>query len=863
MRRVVIVVLLGCALSTGWYLWSTSSPFSQAQLAEQEPVRRPAEWGWMQRTFPHFNADLDAYRLAFMQTEALRAVAKSSTFGDWDLVGPTNVGGRVVDIEFDPLSPSTIYAAAATGGVFKSTDSGENWTPIFDDQPVLSIGDIAVDPVNPNVVFVGTGEANGGHNNFAGSGVYKSIDGGAHWDFVGLPKTTSIGRVLIDPEDPDRVFVAAVGSYFAPNPERGVYRSTDGGDIWEKVLGPGTSEWLSDSTGVIDLVMRPDSSQVLFAATWQRVRRPTGAQLSGPESGIYKSIDGGDTWTRLGLANGLPDEDAGRIGLTISHSDPDVMYALYTNGFTFLDFLRTDDGGETWYDADPARDLERKFPGGSQGFSWYMGQVRVHPEDPDLVFVMDISFMYSQDGGKNWRTVGNLHSDHHAQAFNPLDATFSINGNDGGLGISQNRGLSWEPMTDLPITQFYEIAIDPSNPDRVFGGTQDNGTVGTEQALNEWYKINGGDGFYVIVHPDDPNIIYAESQNGRLVKLDNGRIRTVLNGIRSSDPKNWSTPVVMDPNNPEVLYYGTNRIYRTVNGADQWVSISEDLTKDIDYATLGTVSTIAVAPTNSDVIYAGTDDGNVWVSDDYGATWQDITGNLPLRWVTRVVVDPHDENTLYVTYSGLKWRDPQPHVFRTRDMGQTWEDISSNLPDAPVNAFAVDPHNTDYLYLGSDVGAFVSEDGGLTWELLGGNLPAVSVYDLKIYEDDQQRFLLAGTHGRSMYKLDLSGVPGLPTAIDTDLPSLSPIALDPAYPNPFTSEATLSYAIPQQTDVRLEIYDILGRHISTLVKGSVRAGTHSVVWNATAFAPGTYLAKLTAMTQHGPQVYTTTLTRTR
>ena len=864
MRRAVLVFLVtGLVFGAGWYFSTQKPQIAHEAAALDEPGRYPSEFGWIQRTFPHFRADADVYRRAFVEVQKLRTAAKSATFDTWQPLGPTNIGGRFSDIEFDPNNQNIVYAGASTGGVFKSTDTGATWQPIFDDQPVLSIGDIGIDPVNSAVLYVGTGEANGGHNNFAGSGVYKSIDGGATWAFAGLENTTSIGRILVDPENPNRVFLAAVGSYFAPNPERGVYRSLDGGASWAQVLGPEEGT-LNDSTGAIDLVMRPDSSNVLFAATWQRVRRVSGAHLSGEGSGIYKSTDGGETWARLDSANGLPVEEAGRIGLTISASNPDVMYALFTDGFDISGFYRTDDGGDTWFDADPDDDLDTAT--GSPPFSWFFGQVRVAPDDPNLVYVMDVRFMRSVNGGQTWTRQTGTHVDHHALAFHPVDPSIVVNGNDGGLALSQNGGITWTKVFDLPVTQFYEIGLDPSNPTQFYGGTQDNGTLKSNGPDN-WTRILGGDGFYVIVDPDNPSTVYAERQFGGLVKISGSQTRSATDGIPSTnrEPRNWSTPVAIDPNDSDVLYYGTDRVYRTEDAADSWEAISDRLTRDPDaFPLIGTVSTIAVAPTNSNVIYAGTDDGKVWVSSDYGNTWNDITGDeLPFRWVTRVVADPLDDETAYVTYSGLRWRDPEPHVFRTRDRGQTWENITNNLPDAPVNAFAVDPRNTDYLYLGSDIGAFVSEDSGASWALLGDGMPAVPVYDMKIFESKTQRFLVAGTHGRSMYKLDLSDVPDVPTAVDDDVPIPQAIVLEAGYPNPFTAYTTLAYRLPERSHVRLEIYDMLGRRVTTIYEGAAAPGAHATRWNASVAAPGTYVARLTVATPTRQSIHTTTLTRVR
>lgn len=811
----------------------------------EAPGKRPAEWGWWQRTFPHFAADPDAYRTALAQAHALRAAAKHDVFGTWEPAGPVNIGGRIVDLAFDPSDPGTIYAAAATGGLFKSTDAGRTWHPLFDDQAVLNMGDVAVDPHRPQTIYVGTGEANGGHNNFAGGGVYKSTDGGRTWSFAGLEATTSIGRIVVHPEQTGRVYVAAVGSYFAPNPERGVYRSDDGGRTWDHVLS------ISDSTGVVDLVVRPDRPDTLFAAAWHRVRRPLEARLHGEESGIYRSVDGGDSWHKLGPEHGLPDPEAhrqadgtvafGRIGLALCTGRPDVMYALYTDGTRYLGLYRTDDGGDHWYDADP----DRRAAAATGDFSWYFGQVRVHPDDPDRVFVLDVLLAASPDGGRSWSVQMGTHVDHHALAFHPENPDVLVNGNDGGIAFSYDGGGSWQPVHGLPVTQFYEIGLDPSTPERLYGGTQDNGTVRTQTGRSDdWERIYFGDGFYTLVDPTNPDVIYAESQWGGLARSTDGGT-TFLDataGIDRADKRNWSTPVVMDPHDPNVLYYGTYRLYRSEDGARSWEAVSGNLARHAPHVPrFGTITTVAVAPTDRRVIYAGTDDGKLWVSDDYGAAWRDVTGDLPYRWITRVAVDPTDPHTAYVAFSGLKWRDPQPHVFRTADMGASWQNVSANLPDAPVNALAIDPLYPDVLFAGTDVGAFVSLDAGGHWEALGSGLPAVSVYDLKVHPT--ARFLVAGTHGRSMYRLDLAP---LTTAVTPEPAIPEEPALVSAFPNPFATSVTLHVHLPAPGPLRVDVYDLLGRRIRSVAQGSVAAGRHVLAWDGTddagRFAPsGRYL----------------------
>ena len=794
--------------------------------------RLPNETEWIKRTYPHYAFDKEAYAGMMLEARRHRSAAKTHGLGPWSPVGPTNIPGRISDIEFNPVNPDVVYAASATGGVFKSTDSGASWAPVFDDVPVQTIGDIAVDASNPETVYVGTGEANGGHNNFPGAGLYKSTDAGATWGLSGLEETVSIGRVLVDPGNPDRVYVAAIGSYFTPDPNRGVYRSTDGGASWEQVLA------VNDSTGVVDLVMHPDSSAILFAAAWERVRRPSGANLSGKASGIYRSDDGGDSWQRLGPETGLPAPDpyVGRIGIAICRDVPERMYALYLTAFSYYGFYRSDDGGRSWTDGDPDRGIES----GVSDFSWYFGQVRVAPDNPDVVYAMDLMFMKSTDGGANWTRTAGTHVDYHALAFHPSDANVLLAGNDGGIARSSTGGATWQAVRPLANTQFYEIGLHPTDPAQFYGGTQDNGTLASA-GPDGWRRILGGDGFYVIVDPVDPSVIYAEIQFGGLVRISSEGTRSVVPEESEPDERNWSTPVAMDPNNHQVLYYGTNRIYRTEDAAESWERVSDVLVREPPEELLGTVSVIAVAPTDSDIIYAGTDDGNLWVSRDYAATWSLVSDPLPRRWITRVVIDPIDSRTAYVTYSGLRWREPQPHVFRTRDLGETWENITANLPEAPVNAFAVDPVNASRIFAGTDVGAFVSKNAGESWEALADGMPAVSVYDMKIFYDGTSHLLVAGTHGRSMYTLDLSAV-DLATRGDREIPAGA--VLEAPYPNPFTDEVTLAYRLPVAGTVKIEIFDVLGRRLETLLHTRRHPGSFSTTWRPAAMAPGMYFARL-------------------
>lgn len=839
------------SLLLGYYLFNSFSEkrFDINQFVfstgnEAGPDLRPYEYAYIKKTYPYYKADSDAYIKAIEQAKFLKEATKNKRLSKglgsvpWEFAGPTNVGGRVVDIEFDPNNPSIVYAGFSTGGVFKSFDAGNTWLPVFDEQAVLTVGDIAIDPTNSNVVYVGTGEANGGHNNFPGGGVFKSTDAGATWIFLGLEGTTSIGRIVINPQNTDILYLASVGSYFSPNPERGIYKSTDAGLTWENSL------FVSDTTGFVDLIIDPNNPDRLMATAWERVRRPNSSHLFGPSSAIYKTTNGGNNWTKIINAT-LPNAastNVGRIGLAIHKNNPDIVYSLFTDGYSIISLYRSTDFGISWTDMDPDDELAQ----GMSNFSWYFGQVRVHPTNPNIVYVLDVGFMRSTDAGNTWlfNFSSELHVDHHALAFSPADPNYVISGNDGGINISTDGGINFSQPKKIPATQFYEIGIDYNNPERLYGGTQDNGTNRTiDGGLDNWEHIYGGDGFYVIVDFNNSNIIYAEYQNGGLGKSTDGGFswEYALSGIDGSEPTNWSTPVVMDPNTSNILYFGTHSLYRTTDGTASWNKVSPQLTDWIPGRRLGTITTIAVAPTNSNVIYVGTDDAHVWVSSDNGVNWNDISSGLPERWVTRVVVDPSDENIVYVTFNGLKWRDPQPHVFRSTNKGTDWENINSNLPDAPVNAFAVDNNYSNILYVGNDVGMYVSFDTGHNWEVLGEGLPVLPVGDIKIHPTEN--YLVAGTYGRSMYKIDLNLVTNTG---DDRQDFLNSFQLYQNYPNPFNPNTTISWDSPVSGHQTIKIYDVTGKVIVTLVNEIKTAGKHQVEFKASSLASGVYFYKIEA-----------------
>lgn len=696
----------------------------------------------------------------------LRHPGRSSTraAGVWTPVGPANIGGRLTALAVDPNDPDHVWAGAAAGGVLESANGGASWTIVFDDQPLLPVGAIAAHPAASDVVYVGTGEANGAGYSYDGDGVYRTTNGGASWEHLGLSETRRIGRIAIDPVDPQRVFVAATGNVYALDGNRGVYRSTDGGDNWTQVL------FVASTAGAVDLAIDPSDPDRIYAAIWEHYSTPTEWVAGGVNSGIWQSVDGGDSWTRL--ANGLPAASAtvGRIGLAVAASSPQTVYALYLDDpGSLIGVYKTTDAGVSWARIDN--------PGGSHtsifsGYGYYFAQIRVDPANADTVYLLDVYWTRSTDGGVSYSNhTSGLHVDHHDLAITPGKLYMA---NDGGFYWSTNAGNTWSRSPSLPISQFYDLGIDPVNPLRRFGGLQDNGSVRTTNGgLSNWTSVNGGDGFQCEVDPVNTLRVYCESQYGGIVRSSNGgnSFSNGTGGISSGDRKNWNTPITHDPQTTRRLYTGTHRVYRSTNGALSWTALSGDLTDGpslhlgstggtdsahLASAVEGTITTIAVSPVDTDVLWAGTDDGNVWVTTDGGGLWTPVDVPGRTEWVTRIEADPFSAANAYVTFSGYRNASPLPRIYRTVDFGTSWTEIGDDLPDVPLNCVNADPEPAmrGRLFVCSDLGVYVTGDYGLSWSALGSGMPGVVVHDLDLVNATRQLF--AGTHARSMYVYDLS-----------------------------------------------------------------------------------------------------------
>ncbi|MGD9904207.1 MAG: WD40/YVTN/BNR-like repeat-containing protein [Vicinamibacterales bacterium] len=696
-------------------------------------------------------------------------------------IGPAAPSGRIDDLAVLESDPATFYVATATGGVHKTVNNGTTFTPVFDHEGSSSVGDIAIAPTDANLVWVGTGENNNRQSSSWGDGIYKSVDGGLTWKNMGLRASKQIARVIVDPVDFNVVHVAALGDLWAAGGERGVYKTTDGGLTWKRTLH------VDDDTGATELVMDPTNNTVLYAATYQRRRAQWGMNGGGAGSGIWKSIDAGETWTRI--ENGIPSGAKGRIGMDVYRANPNVLYARVEHP-TESGVYRTDDAGATW------RKLSSVNPR-----PMYFSQIRVDPQTDSRIYVLGVQLHVSDDGGRTFRNDGaaRIHVDFHAMWINPANPKHLILGGDGGVSLSYDRSATWVYLPNLVLAQAYHVAFDMQSPYHVCAGLQDNNTwcgpsaVRTNSGIghDDWYVVQGGDGFQPLMDPTDPRIIYAESQDGRMSRIDRTtNERTVVRPepleAREGEPSqfryNWDTAMQLSPHDPSTIYVGAHMLMKSSDRGRSYAPISPDLSTNTNRETLsimdvsdkevkvarndgittwGTIVTLEESARRAGLIWTGTDDGVVSVTRDAGKTWANVTANFAgvPKWtyVSDVVPSQHADGTAYVTFDGHRGGDYGTYVFATTDFGATTRSIAANLPRGEVaRTILEDPKNADLLYLGTETGLWISHNRGGAWTRLKANLPTTPIYEMKVHPRDND--LILATHARGIWILDDLGI---------------------------------------------------------------------------------------------------------
>ncbi len=824
-------------------------------------------------------------------------------------IGPALMGGRISDLAVVEAKPQTFFLATASGGLWKTENHGTSWTPLFDDQPTSSIGDVTIHQSNPNLVWVGTGEPQNRQSSPWGNGVYKSTDGGTTWQHMGLEDSKHIARILIHPRDPDIVWVAAVGDLWGPNEERGVYRTDDGGETWNRVL------YVDEDTGAIDLAMDPADPNTVFAAMYQRRRTGWGFNGGGPGSGLYRTMDGGENWEEL--ADGLPEGDKGRIGIDVFRQDGNLVYALVEadaraqgqgfgggGGARKSGLFRSTDRGTTWEKVSNTNPRPM-----------YYSQVRIDPSDSNRIYVLGTQLMVSDDGGRTFRSDGatQIHVDHHALWINPNDPDHLILGSDGGVSASWDGTAHWRMFDNLALGQFYTISHDMRDPYYVCGGLQDNdpwcGPSNTRSfhgiRNQDWYETAYGDGFWTVVDPTDSTIVFSETQGGNMNRYDlitgeKTAMRPITGPREDGDTAkayrfNWNSPLLISRHDPATIYLGANFLMRSRDRGMSWEEVGGvDLTKQIDRTTLeimgvsgdepmmslndgistyGNLTTVSESHFTPDVIYAGTDDGNVQVTRDGGDAWTNVVERIPglpeRTYVSRLTASAHAEGRVYATFDGHRNGDYAAYVYVSEDYGEDWRRIDTGLPHGwSVNVVTEHHRAENLLFVGNEVGVFVSVDRGENWTRLKGDLPVVPVDDIAIHPREND--MLVGTHGRSAWIMaDVTPLEHLSQAVMAEAAHVFPIkktimwaqkgdwpfygatysATNPpratpirywigaADDAPMAAEASENGENGDNGDVdtadetvEITITDASGAHIRTL-EGSREMGVNEVLWN--------------------------------
>ena len=803
-RNFLLIFFLIISITFLLFLFSGNKKNALQHISADKLATKhyPSDHYFMQRTWPDAKPSVQALKKGLTQAKYSAQSRSGHDFDQiaWTVQGPGNIGARINTVALHPTDPNIAYVGFSTGGVWKTTNlqqqNNATWTPIFDSQPFSSTGDIALDPNNPQTIYVGTGDVNISGYPFIGDGLYKSTDGGSTWQHLGLEQQSIVSKIIVDPSNSDIIYAATMGLPFFPNTQKGLYKSMDGGNSWSQIL------FVSDQAGIIDMMINPDNPQVLYAAGWDRVRNNSESIIWGPGAKIYKTTNGGNNWTPL--SGGLPTDDQGRIGLAMSGSDPDVIFAMYVDTNSNLQGIyKSVNAGTNWTEIPTDEATTGLSPFALGGFGWYFGKLRVNPANDDHLYLLGVDMWETTNAGGTWDRATppwwqyTVHADKHDMVFAPT-ANHQFNfvlATDGGLYAQYDS--TWYDMENIPTTQFYRVAWNPHTPADYYGGAQDNGsTGGNSSSINSWPRIFGGDGFQMEFHPNDPNLFLAETQNGGIVATFDGGYfwEGGTDGINNSDRRNWDMPYLLGHTDPNTLYTGTYRVYKGAIIAPYvvWDSISPDLTDGTDNR-YHTITTVHESPLDANQVYAGTSDGRVWRTNGNVTNWQNISAGLPVRYVTDIKASPDIADNVYVCHSGYKDNSFIPRLHRSTNRGDDWEDISGDLPDLAINDVYILPgHNDSVIFIANDGGVYGTVDAGTTWDRLGNNMPIVPVYDLEW--NPVENTVIAGTFGRSIMTFPLDSVDLMPDSVISSAPPI--IEKTPqltVFPSPASEDVTVRF----------------------------------------------------------------------
>lgn len=810
--KITLLLLVLASGLLGLQHWSASQAEKHSSKTEGEAPKshglRPSEEHFMSRAWPDLAPDIQAMRDAVAQAQ-MQDAQETSAFpgfnGQWTTEGPGNIGARINTIAVHPTNPNIILIGYAAGGIYRTTNGGVTWTAVFEDKPQLAIGDIVFHPANPSLVWAATGDPNIGGYPAVGDGMYKSTDGGITWAYSGLRDNAIISKIAVHPTNTNILYAATMGLPFERNNIRGLYKSINGGGTWQQIL------FQSDDSGCTDVVLDPNNPNTVYCAFWNRIRNNREGIADGPQAQIHKSTNDGSSWAVL--SNGLPTANPqSRIGLKFSGNRANTLFAIVVGtNYDWEGIYKTTDGGTSW-DSLSTNGLPTNSMG---GFGWYFGKIWVNPTNDNEIFLGGVDLYGTQDGGLNWQMFGppwyfyQVHADKHDMAFLPNGDVLLAT--DGGLYKSSDYSI-WTDMENIPTNEFYRVEYNPHRPTQYTGGMQDNGTTmgSAAQGINAWERTWGGDGFQPRFHPTDSNIAWYETQNGSLFVNYFGSVNDGDLGTWANDRKSWDMPYLMSVHNPDIMYAGTDKVYKNDAGPNpNWTPISQDLTDGLIYRPSAHVITaLAESPITAGRVYVGTSDGNMWRSVDDGITWDSIHQNgLPNRYITSIWASEVNQNTIYVSLSGYRDNSQTPHIFKSTNNGNSWTPIANDLPNLAINSIFVLPGYSDrYIFVGTDGGVYGSINGGQNWERLGNNMPYVATYDLDW--NPAQRTLMAGTVGKSLMSYPIQPIVSGTSWVEESLAAS-------VYPTMAQTHIRVSVPKLPSADTRVDIIDSKGRVVSS------------------------------------------------